>query len=407
MRTRDAVVLAALAPLAFADSPGPVKLLDAAAPETIETIGFNDWGTGGLSGIDYQSGGEPASRSLDPRLGMLDPRIESEPTDDTPVSLLVVSDDRAEFDPARLGTLTLNTHNDRIESVGPLQWSALTDEFGARFPTDHVDPEGVRVSYRTLLYWSSEGRTKESEPPAVFERDNGSTTRLPLPPEFVADSPDKKQQTRGVRNNRGFEALAYQTFPIDNNQRARRLYAAVEEPLTQDESPDHAVCRVLVYEPDPELVGGPVRAPMIPAREVLYPLGPVPDAWATADNGLSEMICVGPARMLSLERAERNIDGVPHYNIRLYWVSTEGAADVLGHEGFGQTPASDLPPTMMKKLLLDFDDIAGKLPGGRPMNFEGLALLPRNRLLVVSDNDHGVEGPTVFVLLQLPDGLDQ
>lgn len=390
---------------ALAGAPGEVRLLDAAAPETIETVGFNDWGTGGLSGIELVGGGGYADLPSPPP-GFV---IEHQPGDQAgPLQLLVVSDDRAEFNPARLGDLTLEVFADGFGHVGPIQWHALTDEHGSRFATDHADPEGVRVAPGTgLVYWSSEGRTKESEPPAVFELEHGRPTRLPLPPEFVADSPDKKLQTVGVRNNRGFESLAYETVPLRGNLRARRLYAAIEEPLAQDESPEHAVCRVVVYGPDPAEIDLDRRARMVPSRVLLYPLGPAPDAWADADNGLSEMICVGPARMLSLERAERHVDGVPRYNIRLYWVSTEGAADVLGHEGFGPTPAADLPPTMTKKLLLDFDDIAGQLPGGRPMNFEGMALLPRNRLLIVSDNDHGEEAPTVFVLLQLPGGLDQ
>jgi len=409
MRTRYAVVLAVLAPVTFAGSPGLVRVLDTAAPETIDTVGFNDWGTGGLSGIEYVRGSLPEN-PWDPRLT---PRTQAPGQMLPHAEFLVVSDDRAEFDPCRLGTLTITFDLDgvKLDAVGPIHWTTLTDEHGSRFATDHADPEGIRAAPGTeLVYWSSEGRTKESEPPAVFELDqSGVTTRLTVPVAFIPDSPDKQTQAFGVRNNRGFEALAYEAFPLPgrSNVLARRLYAAVEEPLAQDESDDHRVCRVLVYEPDVSRLEGPTRAPMIPTRELLYPLGPVPEAWADADNGLSEMICVGPARMLSLERAERVIDGIPHYNIRLYWVSTEGAADVLGHEGFGPTPAADLPPTMMKKLLLDFDDIAGQLPGGRPMNFEGLALLPGNRLLVVSDNDHGAEGPTVFVLLQLPDNLDK
>ncbi|MEZ6319281.1 MAG: esterase-like activity of phytase family protein [Phycisphaerales bacterium] len=350
-------------------------------------------------------GRRPGVACLRSRLGSFDPRVESGPTDDTPVEVLVVSDDRAEFDPARLGTLRSTSRTTASSPSGRCSGPPSPTSSAPGSPPTTSTPRASACPTER----SSTGRARGARKSPSRPRSSSATTGPPRACRCRSSS-SPTRPTRSNRpsacNNRGFEASP--TRPSrSTTTSARRLYAGVEEPLAQDESPDHAVCRVLVYEPDPELIGGATRAPMIPARELLYPLGPVPDAWATADNGLSEMICVGPARILSLERAERVIDGHPHYNIRLYWVSTEGAADVLGHEGFGRTPASDLPPMMMKKLLLDFDDIASHLPGKRPMNFEGLALLPHNRLLVVSDNDHGEEGPTVFVLLQLPDGLDQ
>lgn len=398
MRHRTAASLLAALAVPPALGADPPTLVQAFAIDEIQTVGFNDFATGGLSGIEYLHGGQ----SFVPGDGNR-PRT-------APLELLVVSDDRAEFDPARLGTLTIGFRGDAIDPASAtVHWGVLTDEFGARFATNRVDPEGVRVVPQTgLIYWSSEGRTEVGEPPAVFEiAPHGPVTRLPLPEAFIPDTSSKREQARGVRNNRGFEALAYTKFPIDNDRTARRLYAGVEEPLAQDESGARRLCRVVVYEPKPDEIDGPTRASMVPARTLLYPLGPVPDGWDETDNGLTELVALSPVRLLALERAERVVAGVPHYNVRLYWVAAEGAADVTEHPGLGGVAPDDLPPAMRKALLLDFDAIAADLPGGRAMNFEGMALLPDSRLLVVSDNDHGAEGPTVFAVLQIPAGLDQ
>lgn len=384
----------------FSPEPDPahadweVRLLDAIAVESFETVGFNDWPVGGLSAIDCLSQFKTLGDLVDGVVQASEAGLE----------FAIVSDDRAELAPARIGVLQLRIHESEIESIGAVTWRALTDEHGARFDTDRVDPEGVRFFPEAGVgFWSSEGRTKEGEPTAIFQIDReGETRRLPLPKGFVADHSSRRAQTVGVRNNRGFEALAAGT--LSQGFRNLRVYAGLEAPLAQDESSEHTVSRVVVYKPE-RRAGG--TSGMVISAVNLYPLGPAPDGWADAENGLTELVWVGPSRLLALERGERVVEGTPHYNIRLYWVSTEGAADVTEAGGFGDTVLDELPPMIMKKLLLDFDTIAGHLPGGRIPNFEGMTRLLGNQLLLISDNSHGEEGPTVFVLLQLPSGLDR
>ena len=334
-----------------------------------------DWPMGGLSAIDWHIS-----------------------------QLWAASDDRAEFAPARLGVLDLafSQAGGRSAPTGvtALRWHEATDEHGRRFVQDRVDPEGIRVLDASTLFWSSEGRTALGETAAVFRRSSGGgTQRLPLPEGFTPDHPTKKSQTVGVRNNRGFEALALERGEAG----AFLLYAGLEEPLAQDESDTHTVCRVVVYGPD-EGAGGAMSI----AGQRLYPLGPAAHGWEGEQNGLTELVSIGPGRLLAMERAERVVGGTPHYNVRLYEVDANAAADASDPTGYGRLGSADLPAPMTKRLVLDFDAIADQLPGGRPKNFEGMTLLPGRRLLVVSDNDHGVEGPTVFVTLQLPpDGAER
>ncbi len=339
-----------------------------------------DWPFGGISGIDC----------VGHEGGM--------------IVLRAVSDDRAEFAPARTARILIPNNSDpSAPGAIPLVLDELSDETGASFETDHVDPEGVRVwPGEGLVFWSSEGRTREGVPPAVFARDSdGATVRLPLPGAFVADHGDKRVQTKGVRNNRGFEALAFE--PGEGGARGV-LYAGIEEPLTQDESERHTHCRVIRYD----LTNDGPRASNLDAQRagvLLYPLGPAPGEWIGVQNGLTELVSLGGGRLLALERAERMIESVPHYNVRLYLTEIHGAAGVPDDARLSEVDAEAIPAPMRKSLLFDFDTIADRLPGGRPMNFEGMTLLPDGTLLVCSDNDHGVEGPTVFVRLRLL-GLD-
>lgn len=351
----------------------PVEFVEAFTMTEPTRIGEHDWPFGGISGIDAfgDAGG--------------------------PIQFYAVSDDRAEFAPARMGHLIVTGLPDHSDPVaGAL--TELTDEHGDSFDEDHVDPEGVRIWPGTrIMLWSSEGRTKEGEPPAVFVRhEDGATTRLPLPSAFVADARRKREQSHGVRNNRGFEALAFEQSAAN----AAILYAGIEEPLAQDESDSHSVCRVLRYELSRH-GDDPVGVTAHRSDVVLYPLGPPPDAWVGEQNGLTELLSIGNGALLALERAERLVDDQPRYNVRLYRVTTAGAAPVPDREPLGSLSPRELPQPMSKTLVFDFDAIADRLPGGRPMNFEGMTLLPDGTLLVCSDNDHGEEGPTVFVRLRM------
>ncbi|GJM17830.1 MAG: hypothetical protein DHS20C14_00430 [Phycisphaeraceae bacterium] len=356
--------------------PRSVELVSAFTLDQPPTLGERSWPFGGISGIDAFS--EPG-RS---------------------VEVYAVSDDRAEFAPARMAHLVIPGIDTPTPSdSATVEWVALTDEYAEAFKLNRVDPEGVRAwREQESVFWSSEGRTKEGEPPAVFARDSGGrTVRLPVPEMFIADAQDATVQAKGVRNNRGFEALALE---VHASPHTCVLYAGVEEPLAQDESDTAVFCRVIRYQlsmsgtlADELLVGG--------VSTLRYPLGPVPGSWAGEQNGLTELVSVGEGRLLALERAERVGEGAPQYNVRLYLVEVPKLPRVTERRAALGRPADQDSTTMQKCLLFDFDAVACRLPGGRPMNFEGMTILPDGSLLVCSDNDHGAEGPTVFVRLRL------
>jgi hypothetical protein len=185
------------------------------------------------------------------------------------------------------------------------------------------------------------------------------------------------------RLNRGFEALAL-------SPDERRLHLAFQSPLAHPNKAAHEAGRhVRLWTLDAES-GAPLA-------QHLYPLDPPetfrrdgeagPVAWA--DLKVSEMTRIGPDRLLVLERgsattklyavALRPEDALPPEHMN---PETRPTLEQLSGAG-----ALGELPVLSKRLVLSTDDMPEISP-----DLEGMVLLSPRELLLVNDNDFGVDG---------------
>jgi hypothetical protein len=229
----------------------------------------------------------------------------------------------------------------------------VADEYGPSLM--RVDPEGV-----VIARWVPEGVTGECDPPLT-----------PILPAIGARR----------RLNRGFEALAISADEA-------WLYVAFQSPLDHaDESANSRHARIWKIDAATGAV----------AAQFVYPFD-VPRSFArdlaagevqARDLKVSEAVCIGPDRLLVLERISQTS--------KLYLVDLVGPGAPAHHLGLATRPAleelepEDMAgagvPILTKTLILSTDDtpeIAADL--------EGVALMSDRELILVNDNDFGIEG---------------
>jgi hypothetical protein len=196
--------------------------------------------------------------------------------------------------------------------------------------------------------------------------------------------------------NRGFEAIA---VPPSE----RHLYLAFQSPLAHPDRDAHRSARhVRIWRLDPD---GRVTA------QFLYPLDPPETFERDAKSGsidwsdlkLCELAAVGEDQLLVLERS---VETSKIYRIDL----EEGLLLPPEHLEIGTRPtleqlsaAGELGslPVLDKELLFTSDEHCEVTA-----DMEGMALLSETSLLLVSDNDFGVEGKTTaFFRLDFAHGL--
>jgi hypothetical protein len=309
-----------------------------------------------------------------------------------------ISDDRSEFAPARFYTLKLdleaaNAKAPQLKQVAIENVTTITGEDGQPYPRGTIDPEGIALSPLGTVFISSEGVTRNGIPPFVREFDlkTGQWQRsLQIPKRY---SPDAKgdQQTQGVKDNLGFEALTVSPGGYGNTAvEPFRLFTATESALKQDADPSDLVQgaknRLLHYMLEAR------RALLV--SEHLYRLDPPPkDA---VSHGLVELAAIDQGgHFLSLERSFSS-NG---FAVKLFQLSTGGATDISSIDRLKGTLSSTI--AIPKKLLLDLTQLGILLD-----NVEGMAIGPQlpdgsQSLLLVSDDNFRQEQVTQFLLFRL------
>jgi hypothetical protein len=198
------------------------------------------------------------------------------------------------------------------------------------------------------------------------------------------------------RLNRGFEAIAL-------SPDERWLHLAFQSPLSHPDDDAHERARhVRLWRLDAKT--GAVAA------EWLYPLdGPESfgrDAAAgkveRSDVKVSEVVAVGADRLLVLERVS--------LTTKLYLVDLDAASalDPAYLDDATRPTVEELSadgaeglPVLAKRFVLSSDELTGL-----GADLEGLAMLSPRSLLIVNDNDFGIEGvPTRFWRVDLPRDL--
>jgi hypothetical protein len=301
-------------------------------------------------------------------------------------SYYVISDDQSVIDPARFYTFDLDVADGTLDPGDVLvtDVTTLLDGAGLPFPAASFDPEGLALTNDGTLVITSEGIANLVIPPWVrlFGLDGRQQTDLPVPLAFI---PDAIPQTRGVRQNLGFESGA----TIGNH-----FFTGSEGALVQD-GPAAGVgvaspARLLRYNlksgrPDKQYLywTDPIAEPPVP-----------PTAFAV--NGLVELLPLDRQTFLSMERSFSVGAPGTGNTIKLYTVKLAGAKNISARQSLAGQLDRIRPVT--KTLLLDLDDL------GIPLdNVEGMAFGPdladgRRTLLLVSDNNFAPAQFTQFLL---------
>ena len=196
--------------------------------------------------------------------------------------------------------------------------------------------------------------------------------------------------------NRGFEALAL-------SGDGARLHLAFQSPLAHPDAQTHAAARhVRLWTLD--------TATAVVTAQYLYELddpasfrrdvagGPL----QRSDIKVSEMVCIAEGRLLILERASATT--------KLYLVELRDEFAVPPEHIDAQTrptleqmsAAGDVQvPVLPKRLLLSTDDHPEIC-----RDLEGMALLDERTLLLVNDNDFGIEdAETMFWMVRFDDPI--
>ncbi|MGH3038192.1 MAG: esterase-like activity of phytase family protein [Gaiellaceae bacterium] len=298
----------------------------------------------------------------------------------------VLADDASVIDPARYYTFELDVADGTLDPGDAVvtDVATLLDGAGVPFPAASFDPEGLALTKDDELVITSEGIASRLIPPWVrlFGLDGQQLDDLPVPLAFI---PDAIPQTRGVRQNLGFESGAT-VGPY--------FFTGSEGALAQDGPPAGlgvpSPARLLRYN----LKTG--RAD----RQYLYWTDPIaePPVPPTnfAVNGLVELLPLDKRSFLSMERSFSV--GAPDTGntIKLYTLELSGAKNINGRASLAGQLDSIEPAR--KTLLLDLDVL------GIPLdNIEGMAFGPdladgRRTLVLVSDNNFAPAQFTQFLL---------
>lgn len=295
---------------------------------------------------------------------------------------LAVIDDREN---SRVAWLAIDVVDGRL-SVTPTRLMSL--RAGPRVPARLVtqaDLEAVAMLPDGSFLIIEEGHIVDAEvwEPAILQmtRDGLVTNTIGLPAKFQV----RTDQSRGVRDNQGFESLTR----TPNG----RLIAGLEQPLIEDgplTSFERGSSGLLV-----ELV--PRGRGWTPGREWRYQLDPTPhiDGFEAicdgGENGLVELLAMSETELFSMERAcltnpttKETANAIRIFSVEL---SSVGAR---------------------KTLLLDLSTLASRLSPAleRLDNFEALSFGPpldngSKTLLVVSDDNFRKTQKTSFLLFGL------
>jgi hypothetical protein len=284
-----------------------------------------------------------------------------------------LSDDPSQFNPARFYTVSLRVRDGRLGD-GDVAFDDVTTLLapdGQPYATGTLDPEGLALTRDRRLILTSEGFANAKPPIDPFIRryrlDGSFLASLPVPEAYLPNA----EQTRGVRNNLGFESAGIV---------GHHLFTGTENALVQD-GPAATVAtgspsRLLRYD---------LRTGR-PDREYVYETDPVAEppspSTAFSVNGLVELLPLSKHFLIAMERSFSVGAPGTGNTIKLYTVELHGA-------------------TAHKQLLLTLNTL------GIPLdNVEGLTFGPRLRdgrqsLVLVSDNNFAAAQFTQFLLFAI------
>ena len=301
-----------------------------------------------------------------------------------------LSDDRGGLAPSRFYTLQAQLNTDGFGDVTIERVTTLKNAEGDTFPVRQLDPEGLALTPQGTLMISSEGSPRDGAAPFIgqFDLDGQLLTEYRIPDRYLFDGDGEPEQTQGVQENLGFEAL---TIPPGNSGYTEpfRLFVGTEGPLRQDldENPEIPYKNRLLH-----YLIGEYQSTLI--SEHWYPMDLSP--LGAVSNGLSEIEAIDRSgHFLSLERAY----GLQGTTVKLYQLATGGASDTSAIASL-RGDLSALTP-VQKQLVLNLNELPITID-----NLEGMTLGPnlpdRTRsLILISDNNFSDRQKTQLLLFRL------
>lgn len=325
---------------------------------------------GGLSGIDYDAGGN---------------------------FYYVISDDRSDKNPARFYTCRVFFSLNKIDSVVFTGVHNMLQQDGKVYPNNTQDrfntpdPEAIRYNARkNYLVWSSEGErivkandTVLTDPSVnIMNIDGGNLGHLKLPGNMLMHATEK-----GPRRNGVFEGMSFA-------DRYKTLFVSVEEPLYEDgpraDVVDNNTCiRIIKLDVKHRKSTAQYAYKLEP---VAHPAKPENEFKI---NGVPDILSLGNNKLLVVERSFST--GRLPCTIRVFMADLNGASDVSG-----KTLKTDHTFTAVKKtLLLNMDDL-----GIYTDNIEGVTFGPvlpngHKTLLFIADNNFNVLEKSQVLLFEV------
>lgn len=307
-------------------------------------------------------------------------------------TLLAISDDRSQKNPARFYEFSLAITEEKIQ-INAKNVVTLKNKEVKPFEKRTVDFEGITAT-ENAIFISSEGdmnRTPQINPELFkFDRQGNYKQNLSIPEKFLLN-PDKPD-SRGVRNNLAFETLASSPDGI-------HLFLAAEEALLQDGSittPNYSSkVRIITYENE------------IYKNEYAYELDKIqaePVAGLIAgETGLVDIAPYDAKNFLALERsylplAKKSV-------IKIFRAQIDATTTDI--KNFDSIKNQKVTP-INKTLILNLDEIIPKLSKSHPFldNIEGIVFGPKlsngnATLILVSDNNFSLLQKTVFYAFEI------
>lgn len=281
------------------------------------------------------------------------------------------------------------------------------DLFGNVLPRDPLggDFEGLAVDDRNGSFWMV-----DEYRPAIYHFNKNGRLKERFVPEGTAAAAGQPAGTFGTealpavlgqrRQNRGFEAVAVEDG---------KVYAIVQSPLRNPETLSNGTLNglrnVRVVEFDPKRQS---------TRQYLYVmdnanLGPTPN---TRPDKIGDMASLGDGQFLVVERDDDSVnsgDTSATIEKKVYRFSFDGATDISGlPDLFTVTRAGASVQVSVEQMTPEELASAGVTPIGKTLHVdlnavgynvvekvEGLAVLDRNTIAVVNDNDFTVGDITI------------
>ena len=310
--------------------------------------------------------------------------------------LWAISDDRSERGPARLYQFEINFKDDfQIKPKGHL---LLQDEKGKYFAKGKVDFEAVVLLDDGSFMISSEGNgdLRPRLAPSIMHFDSkGKRLKEWSLPSLVI--PEKKGiQTKGVRNNLAFEALAH-VPGVD------KFIFISEEALEQDGpetgNDEQSPSRLFIMQNEKVISSYVYMTSSF--REILG------EPVLKGDNGVSEVLTLSDREFLVLERSF--FPTLLKTRIRLFKTSIQKESTNIS--SWESLKGKKFVP-LKKELLLDFNEYLSKLDPkyGSLDNIESIFCGPRLKngkrsLILISDNNFNIFQRTQFIILEVSSDL--